>query len=327
MEYLRLGTSGMKVSRLCLGCMSFGGAEVGNFGWTLGYKESEKIINRAIDLGINFFDTADYYSEGRSEQILGKAISGRRDQLVIATKVFFPMGEGVNNSGLSRKHVRMAVKASLERLGTSYIDLYQIHRLDTNTPMKEIISTLDDLIHQDGTVNYIGASSMWAWQFEKLLRLSDEFGFERFISMQNHYNLLYREEEREMVPLCLEEGIGIIPWSPLARGFLSGKYKEGKKPTGLRYEKDRYLSQRYFKPQDFRIVDRVVSLAHDKCVKPAQLALAWLLNKPGVVSPIIGVTKIQQLDELVESLEVKISSSEMAYLEELYEPKRVEGHT
>lgn len=327
MEYLRLGTSGMKVSRLCLGCMSFGGAEVGNFGWTLGYKESEKIINRAIDMGINFFDTADYYSEGRSEQILGKAIGGRRDQLVIATKVYFPMGEGVNDSGLSRKHVRKAVKASLERLGTSYIDLYQIHRLDTNTPMKEIISTLDDLIHQDGTVNYIGASSMWAWQFEKLLRLSDEFGFERFISMQNHYNLLYREEEREMVPLCLEEGIGMIPWSPLARGFLSGKYKEGKKPTGLRYEKDRYLSQRYFKPQDFRIVDRLVSLAHGKGVKPAQLALAWLLNKPGVVSPIIGVTKIQQLEELVESLEVKISPSEMTYLEELYEPKRVEGHT
>jgi aryl-alcohol dehydrogenase-like predicted oxidoreductase len=327
MNYLKLGKSGLTVSRLCLGCMSFGGAQVGNFGWTLGYEESKTIIDKAIDLGINFFDTADFYSEGRSEQILGKAVKGRRDELIIATKVYFPMGNGVNSGGLSRKHVRQAVRASLERLDTSYIDLYQIHRLDSNTPMEEILSTLHDLVHEEAVVNYIGASSMWAWQFEKLLQLSDRLGLERFVSMQNHYNLVYREEEREMIPLCLEEGVAVIPWSPLARGFLSGKYREGEKPSGLRYEKDQYLAQRYFKPQDFKIMERLVSLSKEKDVKPAQLALAWLLNKPGVVSPIVGVTKVEQLVDLVESLSIKISSSETSYLEELYEPKRVEGHT
>ena len=324
MEYVRLGASGLKVSRLCIGCMSFGGMKSGYFVWTLDYAQSKPIIDRAIDLGINFFDTADMYSEGRSEETLGKAIKGRREDLVIATKVYNPMGPGPNDKGLSRKHIRHEARRSLERLGTDYIDLYQIHRWDYEAPIEETMRTLNDLV-RDGAVNYLGASSMWAWQFAEALDLSERLGLEKFVSMQNHYNLAYREEEREMIPLCRSRGIGIIPWSPLARGFLSGKYKRNKKPSGRRYEGDRLLKQRFFKPQDFDILDEVTEVAKEKGATPAQVALAWVLSRPGVVSPIIGTSKPAQLEELVAALEIKLSADDVKRLESPYHPRTIEG--
>jgi 1-deoxyxylulose-5-phosphate synthase len=324
MEYLRLGDSGLKVSRLCIGCMSFGGMKSGYFAWTLGYEQAKPIIDRAIDLGINFFDTADMYSEGKSEEILGKATKGRREDLVIATKVYNPMGTGPNDKGLSRKHIRHEVKRSLERLGTEYIDLYQIHRWDYDAPIEETLVTLNDLV-RDGSVSYLGASSMWAWQLAEALALSEKLGIERFVSMQNQYNLAYREEEREMIPLCRTRGIGLIPWSPLARGFLSGKYQKEKKPSGRRYEGDRLLKERFFTPLDFEVLDRVLEVAKEKGVTPAQLSLTWLLHKPGVVSPIVGISKLAQLEELVAALDVKLSADEVKRLEEPYRPRPVQG--
>ncbi len=305
--------------------MSFGGKKSGTFTWTLDYAKSQAIVDRAIDLGINFFDTADMYSEGKSEEILGRAIQGRRDGLVIATKVYNPMGPGPNDKGLSRKHIRHEVKRSLERLGTDYIDLYQIHRWDYESPIEETLRTLDGLV-ADGTVNYIGASSMWSWQFAEALDLSEALGLERFISMQNHYNLAYREEEREMIPLCRSRGVGIIPWSPLARGFLTGKYRRNSQPRGRRYEGDPLLKERYFKDQDFDTLDRLTEVAKEKGATPAQVALAWLLHKPYVTSPIVGTSSVEQLDELVAALEVKLSSGEIKTLEEAYRPRAVEGH-
>lgn len=325
MEYVRLGQSGLKVSRLCIGCMSFGGSKSGTFTWTLDYKDAKAIIDRAIDLGINFFDTADMYSEGRSEEILGRAIKGRRDDLVIATKVYNPMGPGPNDRGLSRKHIRHESKRSLERLGTDYIDLYQIHRWDYEAPIEETLRALDGLV-KDGTANYIGASSMWAWQFAEALDLSERLDLERFVSMQDHYNLAYREEEREMIPLCRSRGIGVIPWSPLARGFLSGKYKRNKKPAGRRFEADRLMKERYFTELDFNILDGVLELAKEKGASPAQVALAWLLHKPYVTSPIVGSTSVKQLEELVAALDVRLSSKEMERLEAPYRPRAVAGH-
>ena len=326
MEYLRLGDSGLKVSRLCIGCMSFGGMKSGYFAWTLDYDQAKVIIDRAIDLGINFFDTADMYSEGKSEEILGRAVKGRREDLVIATKVFNPMGPGPNDKGLSRKHVRREAKRSLERLGTDYIDLYQIHRWDYDTPIEETLVTLNDLV-RDGSVNYLGASSMWAWQLAESLDLSEELGLERFVSMQNQYNLAYREEEREMIPLCRTRGIGLIPWSPLARGFLSGKYRKEEAPSGRRYEGDRLLKERFFTPQDFDVLDGVLAVAKEKGVTPAQASLAWLLHKPGVVSPIVGISEVAQLDELVAALEIKLSPDDVKRLEEPYKPRPVQGFT
>jgi aryl-alcohol dehydrogenase-like predicted oxidoreductase len=325
MDYVRLGGSGLKVSRLCIGCMSFGGMKTGNFTWTVDYKQSKSVIDRAIDLGINFFDTADVYSDGRSEDILGRAVKGRREDLVIATKVYNPMGPGPNDRGLSRKHIRHEIKRSLERLGMDYVDLYQIHRWDYDSPIEETLRTLDGLV-KDGSVSYLGASSMWAWQFAEALDTADRLGLERFISMQDHYNLAYREEEREMIPLCRSRSIGILPWSPLARGFLSGKYRRNRKPGGRRYEGDRLLKERFFKPQDFDILDALIPLAKEKGVTPAQVALAWLLHRPGVVSPIIGVSKVEQLEELVAALEIKLTPGEMKALEAPYRPRAVEGH-
>ncbi|MDA4113186.1 MAG: aldo/keto reductase [Thaumarchaeota archaeon] len=324
MDYLPLGSSGMKVSRLCLGCMSFGGPEPGGLTWSLGYEDSKRIIDRSIDAGINFFDTADVYSAGRSEEILGKAIDGRRDDLVVATKVCSPMGPGPNDKGLSRKHVRHSIRKSLERLRTSYIDLYQIHRWDYDTSIKETLTTLDGLV-TDGRVSYIGASSMWAWQFAEALDLSETLGLEPFVSMQNQYNLTYREEEREMIPLCLARGIGMIPWSPLARGFLTGKYKRGHKQGGKRFEGDSRLKLFYFTEQDYAVVDTLVGVAKEKGASPAQVALAWLLHKPGVVSPIIGVTSMRQLDELIEAQSIKLSSGDLKLLEETYKPRPTVG--
>ncbi len=325
MKYIRLGNSGLKVSRICLGCMGFGGGKEG-FSWTLGYEESLPIIKAAIDLGINFLDTANMYSSGKSEEVVGKAVEGRRDDLVIATKVYHPTGTGPNDRGLSRKHIRRQVQRSLERLRTRYIDLYQIHRWDYETPIEETLSTLDDLVHSQNVVHYIGASSMWAWQFATALDTSERLGLEKFVSMQAQYSLVYREEEREMIPLCISRGVGVIPWSPLARGFLSGKYRRGAKPRGNRYKNDRYLKQRFFKPQDFEVLDALIEVAKEKDVKPAQLALAWLLQKPGVTSPIVGATKASQIRELAEATEISVSQDEMKRLEEPYRPRVVEDH-
>jgi 1-deoxyxylulose-5-phosphate synthase len=324
MEYRALGSSGMKVSRLCLGCMSFGGPDPGSLTWSLGYEDSKRIIDRSIDAGINFFDTADVYSAGKSEEILGNAIEGRRDDLIVATKVYSPMGPGPNDRGLSRKHIRHSIKQSLERLRTTYVDLYQIHRWDYDTPIGETLATLDGLV-KDGRVNYIGASSMWAWQFAEALDLSAKMGLESFVSMQNQYNLTYREEEREMIPLCLSRGVGLIPWSPLARGFLTGKYKRGKDGKGKRYEGDSRLKLFYFTDQDYSVVERLAEVAKEKGASSAQVALAWLLHKPGAVSPIIGVTKMDQLDELIEAQSIKLTSDDMKQLEEPYHPRSTVG--
>jgi len=308
-----------------MGCMSFGGAKEGSYAWTLDYEASKPIIKRAIDLGINFFDTADVYSMGKSEEVLGRVIKGQREDLVVATKVYNEMGPGPNERGLSRKHVRRGVRQSLERLGTDYIDLYQIHRWDYDTPIVETLTTLDDLVHA-GKVNYIGASSMWAWQLATALDTSERLGLEQFVSMQDHYNLVYREEEREVIPLCISRGLGIIPWSPLARGFLSGKYSMGKPPSGARYEKDQLLRERYFTKQDFRVLAAVHRMAKEKGVTPAQLALAWLLHKPGVTAPIVGPTKVGQLEELVEALSVRLTRQDVERLEADYRPRSVLGH-
>jgi aryl-alcohol dehydrogenase-like predicted oxidoreductase len=303
-----------------LGCMSFGN----DASWKLESKEARKIFKKAIDLGINFFDTANTYSTGRSEEITGSCLKGDRDNVVIATKVYFPMSDRPNDSGLSRRHIMDQIKRSLERLQTSYVDLYQIHRWDYNTPIEETMRALDDIVHLAFS-HYIGASSMFAWQFLKALETSDRLGLERFVSMQNHYNLLYREEEREMIPLCREEGVALIPWSPLARGFLTGKYKRVERPRTSRYKSDQYLAARYFRPEDFDVVETVESLAKQKGVTSAQIALSWLLHK-GVTSPIIGATKVEHIEEAVASIEVKLESGEIKRLESGYKPHPIIGH-
>lgn len=326
MKYATLGSTGLKVSRLCIGCMSFGGPDAKGFEWTLGYEDSKRIINRAVDLGINFFDTADVYSNGKSEQIVGKAMQGRRDQFVIATKVGLPTGDGPDDRGLGRKHVRRNLKRSLANLKTDRIDLYQIHRWDYETPIEEVLETLTGAVRKDGVVDHIGGSSMWAWQFAKALYTSNRLGLERFKTMQDHYNLAYREEEREMIPLCRAEGIPILPWSPLGRGFLTGKYKRNAKPKSVRYRKDALLSKRYFRPEDFDVLERLQDVAKEKGLTPAQLALAWLVNKKDVASPIIGPTRVEQLDELADAADVRLKSGDMRRLEEPYRPHSVLGH-
>jgi len=326
MRYVALGKTGLKVSRLAIGCMSFGGPDVKEFEWTLDYDASKKVIERAIDLGMNFFDTADVYSWGRSEEIVGKALEGRRKDVVIATKVGLPTGGGPDNRGLGRKHVKASLAKSLEHLRTNHVDLYQIHRWDYATPIEEVLRTLTDAVREEGVVDHIGASSMWAWQFAKALYTSDMLGLERFATMQNHYNLAYREEEREMIPLCIEEGVALMPWSPLARGFLSGRYKRRKRPASLRYRKDGLMKERFFRPEDFDVVERLVEVARDKGTEPAQVALAWLLSKEYVASPIVGPTRVEQLDELVESVDIKLKASDVRRLEEPYKLHPVLGH-
>ena len=326
MRYTSLGETGLRVSKLCIGCMSFGGPDAEGFEWTLGYEDSKKIIDRAVNLGINFFDTADVYSNGKSEQIVGKALQGRRNQIVLATKVGLPTGEGPDDRGLGRKHIRRNLKRSLANLRTDRVDLYQIHRWDYNTPIAEVLKTLTEAVRKEEAVDHLGGSSMWAWQFAKALYTSDRLGLERFKTMQDHYNLAYREEEREMIPLCREEGIPILPWSPLGRGFLTGKYKRKAKPGTIRYRTDKYLSKRYFRPEDFDVVERLQEVAKEKGVKPAQLALAWLINKKDVASPIIGPTKVDQLEELAEAADLRLKSGDMKRLEEPYRPHPVLGH-
>jgi aryl-alcohol dehydrogenase (NADP+) len=326
MQYTRLGSEGLKVSRLCLGCMSFGGPDAAGYGWTLGFEDSKRIIDRAVDLGVNFFDTADVYSLGKSEEIVGRALEGRRNDVVIATKVGVPTGEGPADRGLGEEHVRRNLGKSLANLRTDRIDLYQIHRWDYLTPIEDVLRTLTNAVRKEKVVDYIGASSMWAWQFAKALYTSDRLGLERFISMQNHYNLAYREEEREMIPLCKAEGIAINPWSPLGRGFLSGKYHRGAQPERERYEKDALLGARYFTPEDFDVVERLEVVSGEKGVKPSQLALAWLLDKPEVASPVIGVTKVEQLEELVLAMNIRLTEDDKKRLEEPYKPHPTIGH-
>jgi aryl-alcohol dehydrogenase-like predicted oxidoreductase len=320
MEYVNLGRSGLKVSRICLGCMSFGNDAV----WKVELDQARKLVERALDLGINFFDTANVYSLGRSEEILGECLKGRRDDVVIATKVYSSMGQGPNDSGLSRRHIMDQIRASLLRLGTDHVDLYQTHRWDYNTPIEETMRALDDTVHF-GLTHYVGASSMFAWQFLKALHTSDRLNLTRFVSMQNHYNLLYREEEREMIPLCKEEGIAIIPWSPLARGFLTGKYKRNETPKSLRYQSDKFLPERYFKSEDFEIVETAEAMGRQKGATPGQIALSWLLHN-GVTSPIIGATKVEHVEEAVGSLAVKLDAQDVNRLEASYRPHPVLGH-
>lgn len=326
MDYMNLGRSGLKVSRICLGMMSYGTPEWRD--WVLTEEQSEPFMRRALDHGINFFDTADMYSRGVSEEVLGRALQSYlpRDELVIATKVYFPTGSGPNERGLSRKHILDAIDDSLARLDLDYIDLYQIHRWDYDTPIDETLEALHDVV-RSGRARYIGASSMYAWQFAQSLYLADMNGWPRFVSMQNHYNLIYREEEREMNPLCMEEGIGLIPWSPLARGFLAGNRSPGGGGETPRAESDQFAHEMYYTDADFEIVDRAEELADKKGKSTAQIALAWLLKQPGVVAPIIGATKIDHLDQAVEALEIKLSESELSYLEEPYRPRPVLGHT
>jgi aryl-alcohol dehydrogenase (NADP+) len=326
MEYTNLGTTSLRVSRLCLGCMSFGGPGTKGFGWTLGYEDSKRIIDRAVDLGVNFFDTADVYAWGKSEEIVGRALEGRREDLVLATKVGLPTGDGPSEQGLGAEHVRRNLRKSLEHLRTDRIDLYQIHRWDYRTPIAEVLSTLTDVVRKDRAADYIGASSMWAWQFAKSLCTSARLGLERFVTMQNHYNLAYREEEREMIPLCVEEGIAVNPWSPLGRGFLSGKYRRGVAPQGLRYENDELVGTRYFRPEDFDVLERLEEIAKDKGATPSQLAIAWLLDKEGVASPVVGPTKVSQLEELAAAVEIRLTSDEKRRLEEPYRPHPPLGH-
>jgi len=326
MDYINLGTTGLKVSRLCLGAMTYGSSEWRP--WVLNEEQGRPFIKRAIELGINFFDTADMYSVGKSEEVLGRALKdfASRTQVIIGTKVFTRMGPDPNDQGLSRKHIMDSIDASLSRLGTDYIDLYQIHRWDYKTPIDETLNALDDLVRA-GKVRYIGASSMFAYQLMKSLDVSEMHGWNKFVSMQNHYNLVYREEEREMIPCCIDEGIAIIPWSPMARGFLTGTRKRGSQDSTPREQADQYARDLYYQETDYQIADRVVELAGKKGVKPAQIALAWLLHQKGVTAPIIGATKMAHLEEAVGALEVKLDAGEKKFLEELYTPHRVLGHS
>ena len=326
MQYLNLGRSGLKVSRICLGMMTYGTTDWQ--AWVLPEDQGRPIIQRALELGINYFDTSNSYSHGVSEEITGRALRdfARREEVVIATKVFFPTGEGPNQRGLSRLHILRSIEDSLRRLGTDYVDLYQIHRWDRETPIEETLETLHDVV-KSGKARYIGASSMYAWQFAKSLYLADLHGWTRFVSMQNHYNLVYREEEREMIPLCLDQGIGIIPWSPLARGFLAGNRVKETHGETTRAKTDNFAHKLYYRQEDFQIVERVVELAQRKIIKPAQVALAWLLHKPGVTAPIIGARKMNHLEEAVSALELELSQEDLSFLEELYQPHPVLGHS
>lgn len=322
MQHVNLGKSGLKVSKICLGMMTYGAPEWRD--WVLNEEDSLPIIKRALDLGINFFDTADMYSNGVSEEIMGrffkKAVN--REDIVLATKVYFPMGNKPNGRGLSRKHIMQAVDDSLRRLATDYIDLYQIHRWDYETPIEETMEALHDLVKM-GKVRYLGASSMYAWQFSKAQYTAELHGWTKFISMQNHYNLIFREEEREMIPMCVDMGVGLIPWSPLARGFLSGTRTAEKTGDSKRALSDSIAHEMYFQKDDFEILEKVIALAKAKNVSPAQIALAWVLGKPSVSAPIIGASKMKYLEEAVGALNIKLSKEECALLENHYKPHRM----
>jgi aryl-alcohol dehydrogenase-like predicted oxidoreductase len=323
MEYTTLGRTGTEVSRICLGCMSFGSSDWRS--WVLDPEEGEEIIERAIDLGINFFDTANMYSNGESERVLGDALEGRRDESVVATKCYFQMDEDDPNSGgLSRKAIEQELENSLDRLGMDTIDLYQIHRWDYDTPVEQTLRALDDAVRR-GKVRYVGASSMWAHQFADALHASDRLGLERFQTMQNHYNLVYREEEREMLLLCQKEGVGVMPWSPLARGYLTRPHEDIDATTRGETEEHMY-DHPYREGGGREINERVQQLAADKGVTMAQISLAWLLHKDWVDAPIVGTTSVEHLEDAVEALDISLTSGDVAYLEEPYEPVEVSGH-
>jgi aryl-alcohol dehydrogenase-like predicted oxidoreductase len=323
MEYTTLGDTGMEVSRICLGCMSFGTSDWRE--WVLDEEASHEIIERAIDLGINFFDTANMYSGGESERVLGDALDGRRDEMVVATKGYFQMDDDDPNSGgLSRKAIEQELDASLDRLGMDTVDLYQTHRWDDDTPIGVTMQALDDAVRR-GKVRYLGASSMWAHQFADALHTADELGTDRFATMQDHYNLVYREEEREMLPLCEREGIGVIPWSPLARGYLTRPHEDIDATTRGETEEHMY-DHPYREGGGKEINERVQELAAEKGVTMAQIALSWLLHKDWVDAPIVGTTSVEHLEDAVEALDIDLSASDLAYLEEPYEPVPVSGH-
>jgi 1-deoxyxylulose-5-phosphate synthase len=326
MKYVNLGSTGLRVSKLCLGCMTFGIPERGDHPWTLPEEESRSIIRQAVDVGINFFDTANTYSDGTSEEIVGRALKdfARRDEVVIATKVFFPMTKDPNGRGLSRKAIFSAIDASLRRLGTEYVDLYQIHRWDYRTPIEETLEALHDVV-KAGKARYLGASSMHAWQFGKALHRAREHGWTRFVSMQDHYNLLYREEEREMMPLCADAGIGVLPWSPLARGRLTRAWDV----QTARTQTDVYGNALYTTAveSDRQIVGAVASVAAARGVPKAQVALAWVAQKAVVTAPIVGASKPQHIDDAVAALALKLTESEIAQLEAPYVPRQVAGHS
>jgi aryl-alcohol dehydrogenase (NADP+) len=326
MEYIRLGRTGLKVSRICLGTMTYGSPTWRD--WVLEEKDARPFYKRALELGINFFDTADVYSLGVSEEVTGRALRdfAKRDEVVVATKVFNRMGQDPNNAGLSRKHIMDAIDASLKRLGMDHVDLYQIHRWDPDTPIEETLEALNDVVRA-GKARYIGASSMYAWQFARALVLSEHRGWSRFVSMQDHYNLVYREEEREMIPLCRDQGIGIIPWSPLARGFLTGTRSRDKSGATTRSKSDEFAHTMYYQEDDFEIVDRVARVAKDIGKTTAQVALAWMLSKPYITAPIVGASKLPHLEQAVESLSIKLAPEQIKILEEPYRPHRVLGHS
>ena len=327
MQYINLGKTGMKVSRLCLGMMSYGSKQWRT--WILEEEESKPFIKRALDAGINFFDTADVYSLGESERVTGnilKEFGVKRENIVVATKVNGQMSDDINDKGLSRKHILDSIDRSLKRLQMDYVDVYQIHRWDYETPIEETMEALNDVVRA-GKARYIGASSMFAWQFAKSLQVSEKNGWTKFISMQNHYNLVYREEEREMIPLCQEQGIGLIPWSPMARGFFAGDRKREGGGETERSKSDPFAKGLYFREEDFNVADRAAEVAKERGVTASQIALAWVLNKPFVHSPIIGATKMEHLDQAIAALEIELSDDEIKRLEEPYKPHPVLGHS
>jgi len=323
MEYVRFGSTGMKVSRICLGCMSYG-RPTERWPWALDEEQSRPFIKRALELDINFFDIADVYSNGASEEVVGKALRefASRDEVVITTKVFFEMSSKPNDRGLSRKHILSSIDASLKRLGTDYVDLYQIHRWDYETPIEETLEALNDVVRA-GKARYIGASSMYAWQFAKALFTSDLHGWTRFVSMQPHYNLAYREEEREMLPLCQDQKIAVIPWAPLAKGRLARKPSKEQDET-LRAQTDA-IGKSFYSDEDLKIAQRVSDVAEARGLPMAQVALAWILSKPVVTAPIVGATKPQHLDDAVAALSVQLTPDEIHHLEEAYQPHPVVG--
>ena len=325
MEYVRLGNSGLKVSRICLGMMTYGTPAWRD--WVLTEDQSRPFIKRAFELGINFFDTADLYSLGVSEEVTGKLLRefAQRHEYVLATKVYMPMSEDVNDRGLSRKHIMEAVDKSLRRLGTDYVDLYQIHRLDHTTPIEETMEALHDVV-KAGKALYIGASSMFAWEFAKAQYTADLHGWTRFVSMQNHVNAVYREEEREMLPFCIDQGVGVIPWSPLARGFLTGNRKRDEHKPTTRAKSDHLAHNYFYADADFDVVDQVVAVADERGYTPAQIALAWLLQRPGITAPMIGASKMHHLEEAVTAVNIELSKAEIQQIEAPYIPHKIMGH-
>jgi aryl-alcohol dehydrogenase-like predicted oxidoreductase len=327
MEYINLGKSGLKVSRLCLGMMTYGSPQWRS--WTLDESQAQPFVERALAAGINFFDTADVYSLGGSEQVLGnllKKLNVNREAVVVATKVQGQMSDDVNDKGLSRKHIMDSIDKSLKRLQMDYVDLYQIHRWDTSAPIEETMDALNNIVRA-GKARYLGASSMFSWQFAKAQHIAEAHNWTRFVSMQNHYNLVYREEEREMIPLCIDQGTGLIPWSPMARGFFAGDRKRSGGGETARAKADPFADELYFRQEDFTVADRAREIAKEHNVTGSQIALAWLLNKPHITAPIIGASKMEHLEQAVAALEIKLSAEEIKRLEEPYQPHPVLGHS